>query len=103
MEKREYGQTTTLETRHDSHELVDKQKRYREIVECLTEIDEPMSAREISSLMCLKGYIPTDERNFVSPRLTELAEKGVVEPAGKKICKWTKRTVTAWRLCNEKE
>lgn len=99
METRNYGETVTLETRHDSHELVDKQKRYNEIVGCLKEINEPMTAREISSLMCLKGFIPTDERNFVSPRLTELAERGIVEPCGKKRCKWTNRTVTAWGLC----
>ncbi len=97
MEKREYGETITLETRHDSHEAVDKTKRYRQIIECLNEIPE-MTARELSSLMCLKGLIPTDERNFVSPRLTEMAQAGTVEPCGKKKCKWTGRTVTVWRL-----
>ena len=32
-----------------------------------------MTAKEIAVEMYKKGYIPSDERNFTAPRLTELS------------------------------
>ena len=43
-----------------------------------------------------KGYIPTSERNFTAPRLTELSKMGVVEPIGKKMCQYTGKTVAVY-------
>ena len=40
MEQRQYGEMTTLETRHDAHQSVDKKKRYAQIKECLIEAQE---------------------------------------------------------------
>lgn len=97
FEKRLPGEIPTLETRHESHEKVDKKKRYREILECLA--DKELTAKEIAVLMYQKGYIPTTERNFSSPRLCEMAQKGIVEPVGKKICSYTGKKVTVWALC----
>ena len=97
FEKRLPGEIPTLETRHESHEKVDKKKRYREILECLA--DKELTAKEIAVLMYQKGYIPTTERNFVSPRLTELGQQGVVEPIGKKRCTYTGKTVSVWSVC----
>jgi len=99
IEYRNYGENPTLEARHDSHETVDKKKRYREILECLS--GKELTAKEIAVIMCQKGYIPTTERNFVSPRLTELGRKGVVEPIGKKHCTYTGKTVSVWAICGE--
>lgn len=91
------GEFTTLETRHDSHETVDKQKRYRQIRECFQEKPQ-MTAKECAVLMCEKGYIPTDERNFTAPRMTELSKQGVLEPIGKKKCDYTGKTVAVYGM-----
>lgn len=88
----------TFNTRGDSFETVDKEKRYKQIIEILTESGIPMSAKEIAVEMFKKGYTPTSERNFSAPRLTELSGKGVVEPCGKLKCKYTGKTVAVYRL-----
>lgn len=98
MEGRMYGQDITLETRAESHEKVDKAKRYRQIKSVLKSRKKGLTAKEIAVIMCKKGYIPTAERNFSAPRLTELCEKGVVEPIGKTICQYTGKKVTVYQL-----
>lgn len=97
MEQRLAGEYTTHETRALSHEKVDKQKRYSQIVECLIEGKE-LTAKECAVMMMQKGYIPTSERNYVSPRMTELGKKGIVEPVGKKVCSYTGKKVAVWAL-----
>ena len=99
MEKREYGTNPTLECRHDSHEKVDKKKRYKQIIGILKSYKvSGLTAKEIAARMCEKGYIPTPERNFAAPRLTEMCEQGIVEPIGKRTCIWTGKKVTVYRL-----
>ena len=97
MEQRLAGEYTTHETRALSHEKVDKQKRYSQIVECLIEFKE-LTAKECAVMMMQKGYVPTCERNVSAPRLTELGQKGIVEPVGKKVCSYTGKKVTVWAL-----
>lgn len=97
MEQRLTGEYTTHETRALSHEKVDKQKRYSQIVECLIEGKE-LTAKECAVMMMQKGYVPTCERNVSAPRLTELGQKGIVEPVGKKVCSYTGKKVTVWAL-----
>lgn len=105
MEERMIGEYTTIETRAESHETVDKQKRYSQIIECLCEANKSpergLTAKECAVMMMQKGYIPTSERNFVSPRLTELGQQGRVEPIGKKICSFTGKKVSVWALREE--
>lgn len=96
-QERMAGENTPHETRALSHESVDKNKRYAQILETLTLFPYPMTAKEIAVHMKNMGYIPTDERNFTAPRLTEMAQDGRVEPAGKKICTYTGKKVTAYR------
>lgn len=85
----------TFETRRESLESIDKNKRYKEILEVLG--NNEMTAKEIAVEMRNKGYIPTSERNFVSPRLTEMSIDGRVEPTGKRKCQFTGKTVTTYR------
>ena len=85
----------TLENRNFANLEVDKQKRYNEILECLG--DKEMTAKEIANEMYIRGLIPTNERNFTSPRLTELSIQGVVESVGKKKCMWTNKMVSVYR------
>ena len=99
LEPRIPGEQTTLETRHDAHEQVDKQKRYKQILECLAEYGAlGLTAKECAEVMRRKGYIPTNERNYVAPRMTELTEQGKVEPIGKKICQWTGKKVAVYAI-----
>ena len=102
MEERMLGEYTTLETRAESHEKVDKQKRYSQIIECLCEAEKGqergLTAKECAVMMMQKGYIPSSERNFTSPRLTELGQQGIVEPIGKKVCSFTGKKVSVWAL-----
>lgn len=97
MEYRKVGEVPTLETRSLANETVDKAKRYKQIIEILTGGKE-MTAKEIAVEMCNRGYIPTSERNFTAPRLTELSYKGVVEPIGKQRCSYTGKTVAVYKL-----
>lgn len=92
---------TTIETRRESEAMVDKSKRYQQIIDILKEVDKPMSAKQIAVRLCEKGYIPTSERNFVSPRLTELREQGIVECMSKIICEYTHKPVATFRLRKE--
>ena len=97
MIERRYGEMTTFDTRGDAHEKVDKSRRYAQIMECFK--DEPeLTAKECAVLMYQKGFIPTSERNFTAPRLTEMSNKGIVEPVGKTKCRWTGRTVAVYKL-----
>ena len=99
MEIRQAGENTTLDTRGEAHETVDKRKRYSQIMECLVESgDLGLTAKECAVMMMMKGYIPTSERNFTAPRLTEMTDKGIVEPIGKKICAYTGKKVAVYRL-----
>lgn len=98
MEYRRYGTVPTLETRSEANETVDKKKRYKQIIKILKENPKGLTAKEIACVMYSNGLIPTRERNFTAPRLTELSYKGVVEPVGKKKCTFTGKTVAVYKL-----
>lgn len=96
MHRRMAGEITTFDTRAISHEGVDKQKRYRQILSILA--GHEMTAKEVAVEMMLRGFIPTSERNFTAPRLTELSKAGVVEPVGRRKCKYTGKTVAVYAV-----
>lgn len=96
--ERNVGQHITLETRSESEQEVDKQKRYRQIIEILTENKEPMTAKEIAVEMHKRNLIPSNERNYAAPRLTELSKGGIVDTLGKKKCDYTNKSVTVYGL-----
>ena len=103
--ERRPGEIPTMETRAESEKLVDKRKRYEQIVEVMGDY-MPLSAKEIAVRMFIREYIPDKDRNHVSPRLTEMMKEPVkvgktafsVEPVGKKRCEYTGHTVTVFRL-----
>ena len=97
MIERRVGEIPTYSTRSEANETVDKKKRYKQIIEVLQGGKE-MTAKEIAVEMCNRGYIPTSERNFTAPRLTELSKNGVVEPVGKQRCTYTGKTVCVYAL-----
>lgn len=93
------GEITTFETRAESNESVDREKRYNQILEILK--GHKMTAKEIAVEMYKRGYIPSTERNFTAPRLTELSKKGIVEPIGKIKCEYTGKSVAVYEICNK--
>lgn len=99
MEERLPGQNVTLETRSQAEQEVNKQMRYNQILEVLG--DKEMTAKEIAQEMYMRELIPTNERNFTAPRLTELSIEGIVEPVGKKKCEWTNKMVSVYRRRKE--
>jgi len=72
--------------------------RKRVIVDVLIECGE-LTAQELATILHKRGFIPSDERNFTAPRLTELCHAGEVEPVDKKYCAKTGRKVTIWAVC----
>ncbi len=78
-------------------ERVDKNLRYRQIREILSEHFE-LTAKEIATEMMHKGYVPTDERNWAAPRLTEMLHNGELVLTGKKKDKLTNKWVWMYSM-----
>lgn len=91
------GVVTTFETRGEANEKVDKKIRYEQILEILEEKGS-LTAKEIAVEMHSRGWIPTTERNFSSPRLTELMQTGKVETDGKKTCEYSGVKVALFKI-----
>lgn len=98
MRPRNYGENTTIECRQDSHEKVNKQKRRKEILEIMLAEEIPLTAMEIASILLIHGKVDRLDRNYVAPRMTEMCIDGTVEPVGKKKCRFTGKTVTAYQI-----
>lgn len=98
IEKTRPGVIVTFETRAESNEKVDRKVRYNQIIEILRDSTRPMSAKEIAIEMKERGYSTISERNLSAPRLTELSQKGIVEPCGKGYCKYSDMKVTFYKL-----
>ena len=96
--ERRPGEVVQMDTRGEANETVDRAKRYAQIIAVLKKAVEPMTAKEIAVYLHAGGVIPTSERNFTAPRLTELSKRGIVEPVGKKQCLWTGKMVAAYAL-----
>ena len=60
--------------------------------------DGPKTAHEIVQKLLSLGYIKYYDRNFVSPRLTELKDEDLIETVGTKYETMTDRTVSIWSL-----
>jgi len=88
--------TTTYRTRQMSFEDIQdkKKKRYIQILDRL--ITGPQTAKEIAVELFDLGFIPSTERNYTAPRLTELEKMGYVKTIGKKKCDYTGKTVAVY-------
>ena len=86
----------THETRQMSFiDIQDKTKiRY---IQILNRLDEPKTAKELAVELFELGYIPSTERNYTAPRLTELEKMGYVKAIDKKKCEYTGKTVAVYK------
>lgn len=87
--------TITAITRQMSFEDIQLKKKIR-YEQILSRMDKPKTAKEIAVELFELGYIPSTERNYVQPRLTELCKKGIVKVVGKKKCDYTGKTVAVY-------
>ena len=89
-----------LETRQMSfNDIQLKTKvRYEQI---LDRLDEPKTAKEIAIELFELGIIPSTERNYTAPRLSELEKRGIVRVIGKKKCDYTGKTVAVYEKVNQ--
>jgi predicted transcriptional regulator len=89
---------TTRETRRESFEKVKPEIPNRRALILQILEKGPKTAHEIVEALLNRKVIPYYDRNFVSPRLTELKEMGEVEVVGKKYEGRTDRKVALWKL-----
>ena len=68
-------------------------KRYEQI---LDRLDKPKTAKEIAVELFEIGVIPSTERNYTAPRLTELEKMGYVRAIDKKKCEYTGKAVAVY-------
>ena len=92
--------TITSETRQMSFEdIQDKQKiRY---IQILNRLDKPKTAKELAVELFDLGFIPSTERNYTAPRLTELEKMGLVKVIDKRKCQYTGKTVAVYEITPE--
>lgn len=90
----------TDETRLESYKkIIPKQPvRYDQIIYILRKNPNGMTAKEIAVELYELKLIPSTERNFVSPRLTELVKKGKVKVIGKRVCQYSNRKVAVFKV-----
>ena len=86
----------TCETRRLSFEDI-KEKRQVRYNQILDRLDRPKTAKEIAVELYELGLIPSTDRNYTAPRLTELTKMGVVKAIDKIKCNWTGKQVALYQ------
>lgn len=88
----------TLMTRQLSFEDIKpkSKKRYEEILDRL--MTGRKTAKEVAVELFELGLIPSTERNYTAPRLTELEKMGLVKAVDKTKCKYTGKTVAVYEI-----
>lgn len=88
----------TYETRQLSFEDIKpkRKKRCKEILDRL--MTGTKTAKEIAVELYELELIPSTERNYTAPRLTELEQMGLVKTIDKKKCQYTGKTVAVYEI-----
>ena len=88
----------THETRQLSFEDIKlkRKARYEQILDRL--MIGAKTAKEIAVELFDLGFIPSTERNYTAPRLTELMEMGLVKSVNKKKCNYTGKMVAIYEI-----
>lgn len=91
----------TMETRQLSFEDIKPKKkiRYEQILDRLMQGSK--TAKEIAVELYELGQIPSTERNYTAPRLTELEKMGLVRAIDKTKCKYTGKTVAVYEIVSQ--
>lgn len=88
----------TRETRQLSFQDINKnkRKRYEQILDILK--GKEMTAKEVAVEMYNRNLTDSTDRNYSQPRLYELVNMNYVEIVGKKVCEYTNKKVSVYRL-----
>lgn len=88
----------TTQTRQLSFEDIKPKRkiRYRQILDRL--MTGAKTAKEIAVELFDLELIPSTERNYTAPRLTELEKMGLVKAIDKKKCEYTGKTVAVYEI-----
>ncbi len=88
----------TKETRQESFEGVKPKRkvRYKQILDRL--MTGTKTAKEIAVELYELKLIPSTERNYTAPRLTELEKMELVKVKEKTKCKYTGKTVAVYEI-----
>lgn len=91
----------TKETKQMSFEEIKpkRKKRYEQILDRLMTGEK--TAKEIAVELHKLKIIPSTERNYTAPRLTELEKMGLVKVIDKKQCEYTGKTVAVYEITVE--
>ena len=87
--------TITRQTRQVSFDDIQDKAKIR-YIQILNRLDNPKTAKELAVELFELGFIPSTERNYTAPRLTELERMGYVRAIGKKKCEYTGKTVAVY-------
>lgn len=87
--------TITKQTRQMSFDDIQDKKKIR-YIQILNRLDKPKTAKELAVELFELGFIPSTERNYTAPRLTELERMRYVRAIGKKKCEYTGKTVAVY-------
>ncbi len=87
--------TITKQTRQMSFDDIQDKAKIR-YIQILNRLDKPKTAKELAVELFELGFIPSTERNYTAPRLTELERMGYVRAIGKKKCEYTGKTVAVY-------
>ena len=87
----------TSKTRQMSFsDIQDKTKiRY---IQILNRLNRPKTAKQLAVELFELGFIPSTERNYTAPRLTELEKMGYVKVTNKVKCEYTGKTVAMYEI-----
>lgn len=85
----------TKQTRQLSLEDIQEKKKIR-YIQILERLNIPKTAKEIAVELYELGYIPSTERNYTAPRLTELEKMGYVKAIDKKKCSYSGKSVAVY-------
>lgn len=87
--------TITQTTRQMSFDDIQDKAKIR-YIQILNRLDKPATAKELAVELFELGFIPSTERNYTAPRLTELERMGYVKAIDKKKCKYTGKKVAVY-------
>lgn len=91
----------TQQTRQMSFEDIKTKRkiRYEQILDRL--MTGVKTAKEIAVELFELELIPSTERNYTAPRLTELEKMGLVKVIDKKKCEYSGKTVAIYEITTE--
>lgn len=92
----------TYQTRQLSFEDIQDKTKIR-YIQILNRLDEPKTAKELAVELFELEYIPSTERNYTAPRLTELEKMGYVKVIDKKKCQYTGKIVAVYERIEDYE